>query len=823
MERSEFFIEMRRKEEIMTEIEPVQKDFSMTEDAGHGEIIAQNSQNGEMDLTEGCCLVHQSSAIDGQIAGQKTGLVDNFSGQNAEKLAIGGQEIGPEWLDLDGLSTLTGKSYSACTKDVQRGKFTVIKYVESRGGAGGKRPLIHITDPSIPPAAQVKWIQTNPDAARDMAGHIKDKLAPQAQWEITKLTAPVVAVSKEILLNEPAKERLSTKIELVQKALFVPAGWKKSRWVEKVAEDAGLTKQSLYRDIKIYKEGGIEALVKPREKKGPTAWDPEALEYMSGIYIKAIREGGDASKVFAYQAVIAKAKETGWRVGSSSSAYEHLGKLNALLEKYARGGNRALDNVFYILRQYKDLEPFECIVGDQHRFDFWVHDRELDRVLRMEGYFWLDLRTRAPYGISIADRYNSYMIGLAMRMGIKHWGKFQTAYTDNGKPETSKYTNSILNDLRAYGMQELDISELYKTNDGYAIEGNEECEVIDVVSTSQAWHRHARPYNAKAKLIERFFQTIERILLDLGVPGLVRELKGTSEEKALSDKRLKRLKEENKLLTPEEFTLKVFDSIDMYLHRRHSALKRSPMDEILYAVKNEGFTPRMMVESELDFVLMARDTRSVNRGRIHINNELYEGISLDHGLWDIKDGTRVEVRFDIYEDNVIAIRPDGAAVQLRRVPESSMKDKNLTSELMQWKREMIAKVKEQYKKLTAPIPGIIEYSAHTKAALNLKKAVKKAEPKMTDREYRESVDRIVAESSQPVRPKPMMLKRPVFTAEHDYYKWCVEAELNGYALPEQDIKFMGAYEAKMEESERIHWEEFRKFYHLDTEAVNERR
>ena len=191
--------------------------------------------------------------------------------------------------------------------------------------------------------------------------------------------------------------------------------------------------------------------------------------------------------------------------------------------------------------------------------------------------------------------------------------------------------------------------------------------------------------------------------------------------------------------------------------------------------------------------------------------------------YDIKDGTRVEVRYDTYEDNVIAIRPDGSAVQLQRVPQSSMKDNDLTSELMRWKRQMIAKVKEQYKKLTAPIHGIIEYSTHTKVAMNLKKSAKKAEPQMTDAEYKASVDRIVAESLKPARLKPMALRKPVFNSEYDHYKWCVENQLNGYALPEQDIEFMGVYEAKMEESERILWEEFRKYYFLDTKAVNEKR
>jgi hypothetical protein len=175
-------------------------------------------------------------------------------------------------------------------------------------------------------------------------------------------------------------------------------------------------------------------------------------------------------------------------------------------------------------------------------------------------------------------------------------------------------------------------------------------------------------------------------------------------------------------------------------------------------------------------------------------------------------------------NTVVAVRPDGAAVQLRRVPESSMKNPKLTGERMEWKKRMMKQITERYRKLTAPIPGIIEYSSSTKAALNLKKAMKKAEPAMTEEQYKTNVERVVSESSQPQQTrKPMMARKPVFGSEYDHYKWCAESQLNGYAIPEQDVKFMSAYETKMDDSERIHWEEFKRLYHVSTKTVNDRR
>ncbi|MBI3584236.1 MAG: Mu transposase C-terminal domain-containing protein [Nitrospinae bacterium] len=597
-----------------------------------------------------------------------------------------------------------GITLQAVLKGCKEGKYKAIKV----NGNGGKQYRIALS--SLPPDAQLKWIQKNQETAKLLSEHIKERLSSQAQWEIEKMKVDKGGNCEgQITVCKIDYERM----ELVQKALSVPQGYKKGKWKRKCAVEAGITYQTLCGDIKGYKEQGSQYFNKERKQKGTTAWDPEALLYMQGVYLKAIREAGDASKRFVYQAVASKAEKESWKIGSESSAYEHFTRLNPLLEKYARGGSRALDNIFYIIRQYKDLAPFECIVGDQHRFDFWVHDREIDKIFRMEGYFWLDLRTRNIYGCSLADRYNSYMIGLSMRMGIGHFGKFQKAYTDNGKPETSRFFNLVGNDLQAYGIQSKDIVELYRTKDNkYAIEGEDEGKIIETVDTPEVWHRYARPYNAKAKLIERFFGSFERILLDLGVPGHIRELKGTSEEKALSDRRLKNLIKENKLLTPEEFILKAIEGVGVYSNRRHSALGRTPMEELLYAVKNEGFKPVYMPEHELDFVLLKREERTVNRGRIWIEKKLYEGLNLECGLWDLADGTRVEVRYDPYDfEKAFAVKPGGEAITLRKVPESSMKDNELVTELMKWKKEMMEKVREHYKKLTAPVPGVIEYSS----------------------------------------------------------------------------------------------------------------
>ncbi|WP_028844707.1 Mu transposase C-terminal domain-containing protein [Thermodesulfovibrio thiophilus] len=702
---------------------------------------------------------------------------------------------------------LLGVTHVAILKAIKKNKIKVI----STHGNGGKQYRIALS--SLPLQAQIKWIQENQEQAKTLPEHIVLKLAVEAQLEVTKLKAPQEEVGIDVLARADEVEKY---VISVQKALNVPSGWKKSKWIEKVAKDEGISVRAMYERIKKYQQEGSRAFVRDRENGHLKKWDTQALQYLRGVYLKLIKEGGSGHKKRAYECVAAEAEKQGWRIGSSSSAYMYLQQLNPLLERYAQAGSRGLDNIFYIVRKYDDLEPFECIVGDQHRFDFWIEDKETNRVFRPEGYFFVDLRTRICYGFSLADRYNSYMMGLALRMGLKVYGKFRTAYTDNGKPEVSRYFNEIIKELHAHGMDAQDISELYKTDSGYAVE-MEEGEVVEVVQSRKEWHRHARPYNAKAKLIERFFGSLEKIMLDLGVPGLIRELRGTSEEKSQDEKRLKTLKQEGKLLSFEEFLLKLFEAVHIYNNRRHYSLKLSPLQTLTKAIK-EGFTPRRIVEKEIDFVLMKKDYRSVNRGRIIIDGILYEGSSLEEGLWDIPDRTRIEVRYDLYErDKVFIVRPDNRIVELRMVPLSSMKDKEKTSELMAWKRDMIRSVKDEYQKLTAQIGGVIEYSNRTKEILKRKKTDRPAvlDPEQLRREVDEK-KRLTLEAGQ---KQYRFQRKTVFSNNRERYQYLIECELNEVEISVQDREFMRQYEETMDETERIWFKNFKKCYQYERRAI----
>jgi hypothetical protein len=390
-------------------------------------------------------------------------------------------------------------------------------------------------------------------------------------------------------------------------------------------------------------------------------------------------------------------------------------------------------------------------------------------------------------------------------MGLLRFGKFVTCYTDNGKPECSRYIKSILPDIRAWGAESKDVAELYRCKDGYVVEVDEG-EAVEMAPSAAAWHRKAQPYNAKAKLIERFFRSFERILTDLGTPGKVIATKGASEQKKEDAKRIDDAIKNDSLFTFSEFLRQIFKAAAIYENRAHGGLKRqSPMGALEAEIKN-GFTPRFIKEEELDFALLVRADRSVQRGRIQINGELYEGKDMFSGLWNVETGTKIEVRYDPLDpESIIAVKPDSSWIYLYKVVKSSMKDKGRTAELMERKRAMMKEVVNLYKSLTKPIPGVIEISKATKKAIEFKnhakpmtksERLKQAEAAREALLFNDDAEKVVV---LPRRPSPAL-------DVYDRYEALLEYMNKKGTLTEDDKQFMEGFERQLDAGALEYWD-----------------
>lgn len=621
---------------------------------------------------------------------------------------------------------------------------------------------------------------------------------------------PERAIGMDVLRDPKVQKRA----RMVQEAQRVPKGWKKRAWIEAVAAKHGTTFQTVYRYLKRYEERGLAGLKHTKNNKGkPKTWSPEAIDFWMGLCLK--REPRKIDKVRLHEILCHEALKRGWNVGTYQSAmwWFHK-KASPQLIALQRGGVRALDNTLPpVLRDYSDLEPFELLVGDQHRFDFWVTDEETGEVFRPEGYFWQDLCTRLLYGGALDRKYDSYLIGLALRMGLMIFGAFGSIYTDWGKPELSRYVMGILRDMRTIGLdagREVDVP--------FDLDGADP-EEVNPLAIIPGTHKKAIVRNAKAKMIEGTFDKLQHILRSVFlVPGYVKDLGGSAEENEVDEKELRRLAEGGKLLTFWEFARVLMKAMDYYNKERpHRGVLRewkgrpkpksaTPMD-CLRARYTAGWRPGPVSKEAIDLIFLPRARRTVDHGRITFRNELYE-----HEVLVELNGTRVECRYDPLDPGWVMVFRDAKYLcTAQPVEYSSMKDRELASRKIAEKARIRKGFINEYRRYTSGIPDFRRFSevpaVEKAAALIGKDRKKRLEERKkisgpSDEEVLAGVERI-----ENYRPAPM---RPIFASKWDRYRWILEQEAEGHAPADEDLEFKADFEASMDEDARDYWQVYKE-------------
>jgi len=622
---------------------------------------------------------------------------------------------------------------------------------------------------------------------------------------------------------------VAEKIRAVQEALSCPPDWKKRAWIEAVAMKHGVSYQTLYKWIKKFQAQGPEAFAN-RKRRNPSAWDTEALSYWIGLCLK--RAHRRISLKALYEAMCAEAARRGWRIGSYHSARWHLEREIAKYGKEALlafrdGGLRALDYVLTpILRSYADLEPFEILVGDQHRFDFWVVDDETGRIFRPEGYLWQDLRTRIIFGGALSgEHYDTQTMLLALGIGCRVFGLPKAVYTDHGKPEESRTMSQVIRELSALAISIETTTDLPSAD--------EEA----LLATDPRTHRKAIVRNAKAKMIERTFQELERIMVDvLRLPGYVKRLRASAESQEIDQKELEKLAHEGKLPTYFEFCAAFYKALDYYnrekphrgVHREWSFRPRPPENKctplayLAACMAQEGFRPRYADDAILATIFLFREKRlrKVDRGLVRFRNELYTHDDLLRlsGQW-------VEVRYDPYDPSWILVFHRGEFVcRAEAVEYSSMKDAELASRKISEKRARRKHFVELYQEFTRGVPDLRQFSAVPKE--ERPKAVfgrpKEEPPAISEEEFQRQLAELSAEPAEPepqvdeeafqreVAERAAMQEEigPVFVYKSDRYMYLLERLAKGEPISAEDAAFMAEFEGEMDQAERSYWDDY---------------
>ena len=257
----------------------------------------------------------------------------------------------------------------------------------------------------------------------------------------------------------------------------------------------------------------------------------------------------------------------------------------------AREGNKALhDKVLpYITRDVSKLEVGDVIVGDGHRLAFFVKNPYTGNPVRPTLVAYQDWKSGGFVGFEMMLEENTQCIASALRNSIINLGKVpRFVYQDNGKAFKAKY------------FMENGISGLF-TNLG-----------IQPI--------YAKPYNAKAKPIERLFRELQDSF-EVMLPSYT----GTSIVKKPAQ--LKR----NEQLHKELFKLniptieQVILVLDAWLQKYHYEqpcphVEGKTIGEVLNFGRGEGVN----IET-LDDFMMVREIKKIQRNGIKfLKNDYYD-------------------------------------------------------------------------------------------------------------------------------------------------------------------------------------------------------
>ncbi|MGD0020792.1 MAG: Mu transposase C-terminal domain-containing protein [Smithellaceae bacterium] len=616
--------------------------------------------------------------------------------------------------------------------------------------------------------------------------------------------------------------RIKALLAILREAEAVPTDWAKGKrkWLELVAKKNNVRWQSIYRWIKKYEAKGIAGLRHTKSTNGQAlAWTPEAVDFWVSLCGK--REHRGANRRDLYEILAIEAQRRDWKIGGYESAnWWFKKKWNPLLDAMQRGGMRALDNLLPpVLRDYSDLAPFQILVGDQHRFDRWVVDEETGEIFRPEGYLWQDLRTRVIYGAAVDKKYDAWLIGLALRIGVSCYGAFGSIYTDNGKPEISKFLTSVLANMHSLGM------DWQKTEEIILDVLDVEAENITPCCVLPGTHRKAIVKNAKAKMIEGTFYRLEQIMGSvMMLPGQTKKLSDDIHWQDIDHEEAMSLVKKGKLLTSREFALAMYLACDHYNSKKTHrgvlaewAWKPKPKEvtpwDCLKACYGAGWRPKMVSNNAADLIFLARASRMVNRGRISLENEQYESDALLE-----LHGERVDIRYNPMTLAELHIFRGGKYLcTAAPVEYSSMIDADLASRKIAEKRERRLKFAAEFQKISAIAPDFRQYSkvpeAERVAALigtdRKRRAIenKQFTKPVSQQEIEQHIEKMEAGIVLPKKAAKPLPERPqYFLDDLTRMEWIAKHLRAGGALNEDDEIFREQYLAAQSESQREFWQ-----------------
>ena len=404
----------------------------------------------------------------------------------------------------------------------------------------------------------------------------------------------------------------------------------------------------------------------------------------------------------------------------------------------------------YIERDISKIEVGDILVADGHVLNFQVINPFTGRPTRATLVGFLDWKSTALVGYEIMMTESTQCIASALRNSIINLGMLpKVVYQDNGKAFKSRF------------FQNTDFEE----------------DLFNGVYANLNIHSvFAKPYNARAKVIERFFREFQEEF-EKGMPSYI----GTCiEDKPAWLKRGEKLHEEwhkkltnNHIPTVQE-TIKYINGWIKFHNKNLCPNDRSKtIQEMLDSVQKQNINPQV-----LDDLMMKTECRTINRHGITFLNMHYRS----EAIIGIRDKVNIRYSlFDLSKIHVYSTKGEFLCVAHRVQKVHPM------ARVLGTVKDM-EEYKYQYQKQQQLKHRLIKQVKKTFPKEEIQLLEIEAEPVLEIEELEQQIEE-KPKKERKRTPREQQMNRPFFNSNYEKFEWLMS---NG-TTNQEDRKWLVSY------------------------------
>ena len=654
-----------------------------------------------------------------------------------------------EYIDINKIAELKGlKSNRSLRLAIQKGKY-VARVVKVFGGKS-----YEILYSSLEPEIQEK---------------LQDELIKEATQSNCTALVPINNINNKNFITESAKLTALARVDIVKALQNMRTKYKTKKEADSIFLDlynsgmylpkihkfiGSISIGTLHRWIWAYEDNEDYRVLLPNYKYTKQGeYNTILTQEMKDIFIKFLLHPNKFSVTKAIKLtqhiLEKKGVENIPHIITFRRYAEHYKKNNYSRWILFREGEKAYHDKVeaYIERDISKLEVGDVLIADGHTLNFQVINPFTGKPTRATLVGFLDWKSTALVGYEIMMSENTQCIASALRNAIINLGMIpKVVYQDNGKAFKAKYFQSCDFDEEGF-------------NGIYANLG------IKSV--------FAKPYNARAKVIERFFLEFQEEFEKM-MPSYI----GTSiENKPAWMKRGEKLHRDmhkkltnNYIPTIQELIKYIDCWLDFHNSKPCPNAPQISIKQCLNCVQKQEIDKNI-----LNDLMMKTEVRTINKHGITFLGMHYRSDSI-LGLRD-----SVYIRYSLFDlTNIHVYSTKGEFLCVARQVEKvhPMANHLGTVKDMEQYKQQIQKQQRQFKKAKK---DFLRYFPKEKAEVI---EIETQESLMTEQPIIEKPKR-----ERKLSPRELQMYRPIFNTDYEKYEWLMT---NGCTNPE-DRKWLTNY------------------------------